>query len=753
MASATPKRRFKLKHITALAITAVVLAAIFVPFQQVQAFTLRVNISPTVVESTAGEDFTINLQVQPGELISFETVRIVLDEEGPGKQICTFDKNKNAIGSCDLISNFDFIVSPGATQTNGYAYGYGLVSDGPAGSGYVYTNGTIGNNVYSYVYSYGLTNYVYGYVGPANITFSGKLQTHGLSLGTHTLRASVATGAAGQNSYLNSPPQTFVLTSPSITVFVDSKTTANASLPGMFMNVVHGTGISPIIVNGTTPTSFSNPTLVIGQTYTIYANDFGGNTFDHWQSDISPLTSTSRGYTFIATSGTVHLVAVYSQASLPIADVFIKAVDDDLNPLAGAVSKITVGANPPIATSITGSSGISSYPLVAGNHYNVTISNPGKNIFDHWSTPGGTVLSYTRTYDFTATDGMELRAVFKPAPGSQEFDVSLNAGDKEAIINLGGGKTLKITFDNNLVSGGILRVYKFTQADILHFLGLSPSGSLFFATGGSNYDPISDPLEIDASGIGLVGGATLTLTVDGDLTNAKFLHFNGLSWDILSTSIDSSSHTVSGHTPGFSLFAVGKPGGGSPGPAPNSSGGGGGSTPGFINLDNNTAGPGEVPSEVRGVENWTSYKLVVDGKEYTIQYTITNGTVTSMTLDTGKAALSVAINTTADGNLQLRLPRAVIDSKTGANGTSGDDKPFAVLVGDKVVTPQEAAAPSADMRQISIDFTNGTQKIDIMGTMAIPEFGTIAAIVMAIAILGVILATMRYSNRFNFRRL
>src|SRR5581483_11860117 len=320
--------------------------------------------------------------------------------------------------------------------------------------------------------------------------------------------------------------------------------------------------------------------------------------------------------------------------------------------------------------------------------------------------------------------------------------------DTQAIIDIGGGHTLKIVFDNPIVGDGTLHIFKLTEANVKHLLGVSPSSSLFFSAGGSDYNPISPVVDIDLSDVGVVGGATITMTADGDLTGAKMLHFNGVSWEILSpSSIDSSTHTVGGHTSSFSLFAVGSTVGGGGGPSPNSSGGNSGG--GF---GGEFPPPTPISSEVGGEEQWNSYKLTVDGTEYTIQYMITNGTVTSMSLDKDKATLSVGVNTTADGNLQLRLPRAVIDAKSGANGTSGDDKPFVVFVGDKSVEPKEAT-PTSDMRQISIDFTAGTQKIDIMGTMVVPEFGTIAAIVMAVAILGIILATTRYGNRFNFRRL
>ena len=59
---------------------------------------------------------------------------------------------------------------------------------------------------------------------------------------------------------------------------------------------------------------------------------------------------------------------------------------------------------------------------------------------------------------------------------------------------------------------------------------------------------------------------------------------------------------------------------------------------------------------------------------------------------------------------------------------------------------------SNDSRTLLIEFPAGTDLIEIQGTTVVPEFGTIAALVMAVAIITLIAATARY-NRFSlFRR-
>jgi predicted secreted protein with PEFG-CTERM motif len=54
-----------------------------------------------------------------------------------------------------------------------------------------------------------------------------------------------------------------------------------------------------------------------------------------------------------------------------------------------------------------------------------------------------------------------------------------------------------------------------------------------------------------------------------------------------------------------------------------------------------------------------------------------------------------------------------------------------------------------DTRTLTIQFTGGAEQIDVVGTSLVPEFGTIAAIVLAVSIVGIIVATTRYS-KFSF---
>ena len=119
------------------------------------------------------------------------------------------------------------------------------------------------------------------------------------------------------------------------------------------------------------------------------------------------------------------------------------------------------------------------------------------------------------------------------------------------------------------------------------------------------------------------------------------------------------------------------------------------------------------------------------GQSYPVNYGITGGTVSDMTLDTNATSLVVSVKTTGDGSLTLTLPRALIDAKAGA----ADDQ-FFVLV-DGADTEFNETKTSTD-RTVTVSFVDGTEQIEVIGTQVVPEFGGMAFVILAIAILSTI---------------
>jgi predicted secreted protein with PEFG-CTERM motif len=134
--------------------------------------------------------------------------------------------------------------------------------------------------------------------------------------------------------------------------------------------------------------------------------------------------------------------------------------------------------------------------------------------------------------------------------------------------------------------------------------------------------------------------------------------------------------------------------------------------------------------------------MKVVGTDLSVKYSITNGKVLGIKADTQSKSLIVSIQTTGDGVLTVTLPRGLIDAQV-----NGQDDHFYVLNDGQEADFQETSKTTTD-RTLSIPFTDGTQEIEIIGTQIIPEFGPIAALVLAIAIVSIIAVSAKTGLRF-----
>jgi predicted secreted protein with PEFG-CTERM motif len=124
-----------------------------------------------------------------------------------------------------------------------------------------------------------------------------------------------------------------------------------------------------------------------------------------------------------------------------------------------------------------------------------------------------------------------------------------------------------------------------------------------------------------------------------------------------------------------------------------------------------------------------------------IGYSIKGGKILSITPDIPAKSLIVEIETTDDGEVKLIIPRSILDARLGADGMSGEDDSFFVLV-DGAEADFEETTTSED-RTLTIPFEDGTTQIEVIGTFVIPEFGTIAVIILAVAIVSIIAVSSR----------
>ena len=136
----------------------------------------------------------------------------------------------------------------------------------------------------------------------------------------------------------------------------------------------------------------------------------------------------------------------------------------------------------------------------------------------------------------------------------------------------------------------------------------------------------------------------------------------------------------------------------------------------------------------------SNYEVKIpEGGTFDVPYTMKGGIITAMNLNQENLSLMINIATSSDGNLNINLPRDGIDSVDN----NGKDIDFIVLMyeGNSEI-PIQTDFKKADMedgfRSIEIPVKDGDTKIEIVGTHVVPEFGTIAMIVLAVAIVSII---------------
>ncbi len=139
-------------------------------------------------------------------------------------------------------------------------------------------------------------------------------------------------------------------------------------------------------------------------------------------------------------------------------------------------------------------------------------------------------------------------------------------------------------------------------------------------------------------------------------------------------------------------------------------------------------------------EYLSTFEVKIPGAgTFDVPYTMKGGIVTSMELNQKNLSLEIDILTESDGILDINLSRESIDSLSNA----GQDIEFIVSIYEKdsdIPTQTDYIKIKSDdsHRAISIPVKDGDEKIRIIGTHVVPEFGTIAMIVLAVAIVSII---------------
>ena len=144
--------------------------------------------------------------------------------------------------------------------------------------------------------------------------------------------------------------------------------------------------------------------------------------------------------------------------------------------------------------------------------------------------------------------------------------------------------------------------------------------------------------------------------------------------------------------------------------------------------------PIENPIEVKEMTDTT---FSIEGSSDLIGYEITGAKLLGIIPDADANSLIISIDAMDDGSITLTIPRSVLD----ATFPDGGDDDFFILVDGEEVDFDEIK--SSTDRTITIEFPAGTEQIEIIGTFVVPEFGTIAAMILAVAIISIIAVSAR----------
>lgn len=145
---------------------------------------------------------------------------------------------------------------------------------------------------------------------------------------------------------------------------------------------------------------------------------------------------------------------------------------------------------------------------------------------------------------------------------------------------------------------------------------------------------------------------------------------------------------------------------------------------------------GEAPSEEAACGDG---ELAVKGggEVFCVPFEASGAVVTGSSVSSATKSLILKIETESDGSISLAIPRDVLDA------TEDDsDVNFIVLVDDEEADFEEVDSDDST-RMVDITFEDGASQIEIIGTYAVPEFGTMAAIILAVAIVSIIAVSAR----------
>jgi len=138
-----------------------------------------------------------------------------------------------------------------------------------------------------------------------------------------------------------------------------------------------------------------------------------------------------------------------------------------------------------------------------------------------------------------------------------------------------------------------------------------------------------------------------------------------------------------------------------------------------------------------------TYNLRVNNGSFPIDYEAEGATVKSMFVKADEKKLVISTEANDDATIEIVLPREVINSVNNGSDTNYIVTAIDLETGSNEIIDTREISTTADARTLLVEVPEGTDLVEIQGTVVVPEFGQIAAIVMALSLTGVIVAAKR----------
>lgn len=142
----------------------------------------------------------------------------------------------------------------------------------------------------------------------------------------------------------------------------------------------------------------------------------------------------------------------------------------------------------------------------------------------------------------------------------------------------------------------------------------------------------------------------------------------------------------------------------------------------------------EIVGAVAEVTECNANEMLVKSStdSYCVVYDATNASIKGATVGTEQSSIRMVLDTQTDASILLVIPRSILDSKS-----STGDSPFIVMADGQPIGAYESHS-DANSRTLEIDLPDYTEELEVIGTYAVPEFGTIAAMILVVAIASIV---------------